>query len=104
IKALYETGGIDPSLLSPFTNDFFSFLTSKNNRLQWGAMTALACICKDKPEKIFSLLPKILRAADKGSVITRDQCVKILSELYSQKKYAQKIFPLIREQLLKASS
>jgi hypothetical protein len=102
IKALYETGNLDPSLIKDFVNDFYSFLGSKNNRLQWGAMTALAFIAKEEPEKIFRLLPGILKAAESGSVITKDQCVKILAELYSLKKYSQKVFPLIKEQLLKA--
>jgi hypothetical protein len=100
IKVLYEIGAAKPKLIAPYLKDFLVLLTSKNNRLQWGAMTALGCIVKEKPAEIFAALGKILDAADKGSVITRDHCVHILIAFTAEKKYRDKTFPLLLEQLM----
>jgi HEAT repeat protein len=100
IKVLYEIGAEKPNLIAPYLKDFLALLTSKNNRLQWGAMTALGCIVKEKPAEIFAALGKILDAADQGSVITRDHCVNILISLTAEKKYRDKTFPLLIEQLI----
>lgn len=100
IKALYEIGAAKPKLIAPYLKNFLALLGSKNNRLQWGAMTALDCIVKEKPAEIFAALGKIIDAADKGSVITRDRCVNILISLTAEKKYRDKTFPLLIEQLM----
>jgi hypothetical protein len=100
IKVLYEIGAERPMLIAPYLKDFVALLTSKNNRLQWGAMTALGCIVKEQPAEIFAALGKILAAADQGSVITRDHCVNILISLTAEKKYRDKTFPLLVEQLM----
>lgn len=100
IKVLYEIGERDPGMLAAHYKAFGDLLESKNNRLVWGAMTALDTIASVKPKEIFSLLGKILRAADEGSVITRDHAVGILIKLASEKQYAAKCFPLLLEQLL----
>lgn len=81
---------------------FLALLTSKDNRLQWGAMTALGCIVRKKPGEIFTALPRIIDAAEKGSVITRDQCVNILISLSSIEKYSDETFPLLLEQMMRS--
>lgn len=101
IKVLYEIGAIAPSLIKPHVKDFMDLLTSKNNRLQWGAMTALYEISKSEPELIYDALPTIVKAADLGSVITRDNAVKILIELAKVSTYTKDAFALLMEQLLK---
>lgn len=78
IKVLYEIGDRKPSLISDYTNELFSLLESRNNRIQWGAMTALNSITSDVPEIIYSNIQKIIVAGDNGSVITKDQVVNIL--------------------------
>jgi len=100
IKVLYEIGAVKPKLIAPYLKDFLPLLGSKNNRLQWGAMMALGCIAKEKPAEIFAALGKIIDAADRGSVITRDHCVNILISLTAEKKYRDKTFPLLIEQLM----
>ena len=42
IKVLYETGYINPELIADYHREFLELLVSKNNRLVWGAMVALA--------------------------------------------------------------
>lgn len=99
IKTLYELGAIDPKLIEPYDKDFIDLLTSKDNRLQWGAMTALGCIAQVNPSSIYKSLGKIMDAADKGSVITNDHAVRILVTLSSQKKYYEETFPLLLDKL-----
>lgn len=102
IKVLYELGDIKPALLANYIDEFAALLSSKNNRLQWGGMAALSAVTMEDPKAIYTLLPKILGAADKGSVITRDETVKILAKLGMIKEYCDDIFALLNEQLLSA--
>lgn len=100
IKVLYEVGYVEPKLIAGHIAIFLGLLVSKDNRLQWGAMAALGCVVKEKPADIFTALPRIIDAADKGSVITRDHCVNILISLSAIDKYADKTFPLLLEQMM----
>lgn len=100
IKVLYEIGGINPTLIAPYYKVFLALLEHKNNRLQWGAMTALSSMTLENPKAIYTSLPQIIAAANKGSVITKDYAVNMLISLCSLKQYADKIFPLLNEQLL----
>jgi hypothetical protein len=102
IKVLYEVGVVKPSLIADNYNVFIEMLSSKNNRMQWGAMTALATITDEIPSTIYKMLPKILSTAAKGSVITKDNAFKILLALYRNPKHSAKVFPLILEHLLKS--
>jgi hypothetical protein len=104
IKVLYEIGELSPSLIAPYYREFLDLLDSKNNRLQWGATTALSSITLENPKAIYTSLTKIIAAADKGSVITRDNAVNILIRLCGIKQYAGKAFALLNEQLLKSPS
>ncbi|PZF72725.1 HEAT repeat domain-containing protein [Taibaiella soli] len=99
IKVLYEIGDLKPALIAGYITEFVLLLTSKNNRLQWGAMTALSAIASEYPKEIYKELGKILDAADKGSVITKDNAVAILIKLYKLSEYTNKVFPLLTEQL-----
>lgn len=99
IKVLYEVGEREPALMVPHTEVFMNLLVGKNNRLQWGSMTALNCIAKVAPERIYKVLPKILKTADSGSVITRDQAVNILINLATVPEYNTDMMELLLEQL-----
>ena len=100
IKTLYEIGYIEPGLVAGYLSDFLELLANKDNRLQWGAMTAIDCIVKVEPAYVFAALPAIINASDSGSVITRDHCVGILIKLTSNQKFAAEAFPLLLKQLL----
>lgn len=100
IKVLYEIGKIEPIMISSFLDQFMDALKSKNNRLQWGAMTAINCVAKVQPDQVYQNLSEILKVTDQGSVITRDQAVNILIELGAIEKYKSEALPLLREQLL----
>jgi hypothetical protein len=99
IKVLYEIGYADPRMIAEYLNAFLGLLDSKDNRLQWGGMTAVGCIAKIDPKGVFKHLPTIIAAADKGSVITRDHCVNILIELLASPTYANEACAQLERQL-----
>jgi hypothetical protein len=101
IKVIYEIGVLKPGLIAGYVTELLALLTNKNNRLQWGGMIALDIITPENPAAMYKALPKIIDAADKGSVITNDHCVGILIKLCAVKKYAADAFVLLNERLIK---
>jgi hypothetical protein len=102
IKTLYEIGEQKSELIADHYKEFVKLLSSKNNRLVWGAMTAVDTITLHHPKEIYNALPKLIDITEKGSVITTDHLVNILIQLGSLKQYSEDIFPLLLEQLKKA--
>jgi hypothetical protein len=101
IKVLYEIGESNPDLIAKYYKEFGKLLESKNNRLVWGAMTALDTIALKEPKGIFGMLARILEVADSsGSVIARDHAVGILVKLGTLKPYKRDCVPLLIEQLM----
>ncbi|TVY03116.1 hypothetical protein [Cohnella terricola] len=98
IKVLYEIGDLKPSLVAEYSKEFVTLLDHGNNRLVWGAMTALDAIALENPEAIYSALAKIVDVTDKGSVITKDHGINIMIKLCSVKPYADHAFTLLIEQ------
>ena len=99
IKVLYEIGERQTDLIAPYDKEFLALLESRNNRLVWGAMTALDCIAAVNPRGIFQSLSKIIAAADQGSVITKDHFVGILIKLAATKNYADTALSLLLDEL-----
>lgn len=99
IKVLYEIGEMNPMLIADYSSAFAKLLDSKNNRMQWGAMAALAKIATINPKGIYKYLPKIISVSDNGSVITKDNAVRILVAIGSVKQYADDAFTLLITQL-----
>ena len=99
IKVLYEVGERKPALIAGYSEAFGNLLSSKNNRLVWGAMTALDTIASEVPDEVDAMLPRIIRASDQGSVIAKDHAVGILIKLSSAGPYADKSFNLLIQQL-----
>ena len=100
IKVLYEVGAIEPKLIAGYTADFVKALKSKNNRLVWGGMTALAEVAKANPEAVFENLTEIKKAKEAGSVITVDNAIATLAfTAASNEKYNKVIFPYLLKHL-----
>lgn len=104
IKVLYEIGVLNPKLIADYSDDFITLLDSKNNRLQWGAMTALNTITAEKPKQVYDSLPKLVTVAEQGTVITRDNLMAILIKLCAVPEYEKDAFLLFNEQLMKAAT
>ena len=100
IKVLYEVGSMEPKLIAGYTDDFVKLLRSKNNRLVWGAMTALAEVAKVDPDSVFSHLYEIKKAKETGSVITVDNAITTLACTASaNNEYNKAIFPYLLNHL-----
>jgi len=100
IKVLYEVGVIEPKLIADYTDDFVKCLRSKNNRLAWGGMTALAEVAKANPDAVFKHLDAIKKAKEGGSVITVDNAISTLAYTAAgNKKYNEVIFPYLIKHL-----
>ena len=55
-------------MIADTVKNFISLLESKNNRMQWGAMTVIDTVTLQTPKVIYASLSKIVAAADNGSV------------------------------------
>ena len=100
IKVLYEVGVIEPKLIANYADDFVKCLRSKNNRLAWGGMTALAEVAKANPEAVFKHLTEIKKAKETGSVITVDNAISTLAYTASTNdEYNKVIFPYLLKHL-----
>jgi hypothetical protein len=100
IKVLYEVGQRGaPELIAPYLNNFTKLLTGKQNRLIWGAMYAIDSLTLKYAKEVMQHLHVIMQTVDKGSVITIDNGVYIISKLCSFKEYNSTAFPLLIEQI-----
>ena len=96
IKVLYEFGSLEPALIADYADVFVKLLRSKNNRLVWGGMTALAEVAKANPDAVFKHLDEIKKAKETGSVITMDNAISTLAHTASAKEeYNKVIFPYL---------
>jgi hypothetical protein len=96
----YEIGEVQPELVSSYAEEFIKLLNSKNNRLVWGAMTALSTIAIINSGKIFENIDLIFDVMKKGSVITVDNGVSVLAKVGSiNKEYENKAFPFLLKHL-----
>jgi len=105
IKVAYEIGLINPELISPYALTFIKLLSSRNNRLVWGAMQALSTVADVASEVIMPHLQAIKVAIQTGSVITIDKGVLTLAKLASYSEENNKIiFPYLLNHLEKCRS
>lgn len=102
IKVIYEVAERNVELVLPYTDTILSLLDHKDNRMKWGAMSALSAISKKRPDLIVLLLPEILLAMDSGSVITRDHGMYILCHISRLSSHHDDCLELLLEQLEKA--
>ncbi len=94
IKVLYEIGYIAPELIAEYVQDFLGLLKSRNNRLVWGGMSALATIADLKADVLYEHRDEIEAAIERGSVITIDRGIKALSVVAGQKdEYRDELLP-----------
>lgn len=102
IKVLYEIGERKPELIADYANEFISRLRSKNNRLAWGSMTALAKIVEKAPKPIYEKLSVVTAAYEDGSVITVDNSISVFAGLCkADESYAKEVLPILIAHLKK---
>ena len=109
IKVLYEIGASEPRLIAGYAGDFLKLLGSKNNRLVWGGMTALAAalapdavagVAEVSTAELFKSWQTIRDALETGSVITADQGILALARIAaSDAARRTAIFPYLLKHL-----
>ncbi|WP_338721358.1 hypothetical protein [Devosia sp. XK-2] len=102
MKVLYEIGARNPDLIGGYCPVFLEALGSRTNRQVWGAMQALDAVAELRADEIAAELPKIIEAADRGSVIAKDRCTSLLTKL-ARAGYAEKAVPILVERLKDAA-
>lgn len=96
LKVLYETGYISPDLIAPYASDFLKLLTSKQNRLVWGAMIALSTIAPLAASHLFEKRELICKTIAQGSVITQDGGIMTLAQVAAvDKTYLAELNPFL---------
>ena len=68
-------------MICDYAGDFISGLYSKNNRLVWGCMMALAKIAHMAYQPIYERLDAIVSAYESGSTITVDNSISVFAGL-----------------------
>lgn len=87
-------------MIRDYADDFLNLLTSSNNRLVWGAMTALNTIAEEVPSAIFPQIDKVISAYKNGSVITIDNSMSVFAKVcMADKRYEVAIFPMLLQHL-----
>ena len=99
IKVIYEVAERNVSLAEPYTDTILQLLDHKDNRMKWGAMSALSAISKTRPDLMAPHLLTILHAMDTGSVITRDHGIYILCNVSRLPSNHADCLELLLEQL-----
>jgi hypothetical protein len=100
LKVLYEVGYLSPELVAPHAGDFLKMLRSRNNRLVWGGMIALSTVADLAAETLYPERAEILKAMERGSVITVDAGVLALAKLAStDRDRRRELLPYLLEHL-----
>jgi HEAT repeat protein len=100
LKVLYEIGYLDPSLIAGHVEAFMKLLKSKDNRMVWGAMIALATITDLKPKEIWIQIDDVIRITETGTVITQVWGMRTLAKVAAaDQAYEKRIFPFLLKQL-----
>jgi hypothetical protein len=81
IGVLYHIGYSKPELIQGYTADFLDLLHSRENRMVWGGMIALATIAGIQAPAIWSRLDEVIAAVDHGTLITGVWGVKTLARV-----------------------
>ena len=99
IKVLYELGERDPDQIAPHLDTFIALIGTRDNRMRWGVMSALAALAPIRPHEIHAHLEAILAAADAGTVISKDKAMKLLADLNAVPALNPKVTTIIFDRL-----
>lgn len=98
IKVLYELGERRPELVAPYAEEFIALLASKNNRMVWGALAAIATVAALRADAVLAALDAILAAADASTVIAKDKGNAMLVNL-AKAGHAAQVLPILLSRL-----
>ncbi len=99
IKVFYELGERKPALIAPYLDALILLLRTRDNRMVWGAMSALAALAPLRQRELAQHLDVILAAADRGTVISKDKAMKLLADLNAVPELNARVTPIILARL-----
>jgi hypothetical protein len=100
LKVLYKIGYISPPLVADYAGDFLALLTSRRNRMVWGAMIGLATIAALRPREIWSQIDLVVDVTAKGTVITQVWGVRVLAQVAAADDvYHDRLWPVLLDRL-----
>jgi hypothetical protein len=100
VNVMYEIATIDPSLVTPFADDFVKLLHSRHQEMARGAMFALAEIAKVNPDFTFKHLDAIKQAKESASGVFVDKALTALAYTSAaNNEYGRIIFPILLQDL-----
>ncbi|HPG38494.1 MAG TPA: hypothetical protein PLP19_02890 [bacterium] len=100
LKVLYEIGYLRPELIAAYAEDFIKLLSSKNNRMVWGAMIGLSTVAGLRADAVWEHKAEIMRVIDNGSVITVVNGVKVLAgAAAANAEYCAGLMPFLLKQM-----
>jgi fructose-1,6-bisphosphatase len=100
IKVLYEIGERKPELIADYVMELLQLLKSRNNRLVWGGMTAIAQIASLRPKEIYDNRRIVIDAYEKGSIITRDYSISVFAGLAkADQQYEKEMLAILMQHL-----
>jgi len=103
IKVLYELAALRPEVFGDKFDYALDLLSTKDNRLLWGTLMLISATCAYNVAQTIAHLPQILVAADRGSVIAKDNAFAILLQLVAVEKHKGEIMPILCERLKSAA-
>ena len=105
LKVLSEIGIREPQLVAFCVDDIVTMLSSRNNRLVWGAMQVISSVAPIAPRAVFAGRARIMKALDRGSVITIDHGILSLSVVASKSPaFSRELFSYLVQDLLTCRS
>jgi len=105
LAVLYHAGYVKPHLIAEYVEDFLALLKSRNNRLIWGGMIALATIADLKPKAICANFDTVKQAIEKGTLIAVVWGVKTIAKVASSGKSCKPyVVPILLSQLKKCTA
>lgn len=98
LKVLYELSYHKPHLIVDYYEDFITLLNSKNNRMVWGAMIAIASIAKVEPDMVYKDHALMTEKIETGTLITHVSGVMALIHMATE---SEDVYDQIKDQLFK---
>lgn len=96
MKVLYTIGYEKPQLIVSYSDRFLYHLNSRNNRMVWGSMIALATVAPLIPDTIMDNFDFIKKKTDQGTVITHVWGIYVMiNTCKAGAEYKEKLFPLL---------
>ncbi len=100
LGVLEQVGRLAPELIEDYLDDFLVLAFGSDNRLVWQSLINLALIADRKPDRMMACFDQFVNLIKTGSVIMRDNCIKILARAGAAKpEYIEEVYPILIDQL-----